>query len=63
MKKRNVKTLRLAKKSISNLAFKQLGGLKNGDSDIGGGICGVRASYETGCPECPTGEVLCEAER
>ena len=60
MKKRNVKTLRLAKKSISNLAIHKLGGFRKERSDNGGASCLTCPSFATLCPQCPSGQVLCD---
>ena len=59
MKKKELKSLRLAKKSISNLSTPK-GGRVAERSDHGGATCLVCPSFATECPECPSGEVMCQ---
>ena len=61
MKKKNLKVLRLAKKSISNLATRQVGGRIIAErSEHGGATCLTCPSFATICPECPSGQIMCQ---
>ncbi|WP_420574766.1 hypothetical protein [Kordia sp.] len=60
MKKKTLKLLRLTKKSISNLSPQKGGGVKLKRSDHGGATCLVCPSFATVCPECPSGEIMCQ---
>ena len=60
MKKKELKSLRLAKKSISNLSAPKGGRVAAERSDYGGATCLICPSFATICLECPSGELLCE---
>lgn len=60
MKKKNLKTLRLAKKSISNLGTQKGGRIGADRSDHGGATCLICPSFATICPECPSGQLMCQ---